>query len=195
MNKQQFMKELNKRLKGLSEEDRKDALSYYEEFFEDSGVGEKDDVTNLTGKPEDVARKIIGESVDKQDKVMNDEGGIKNSMKAVWLVILGICAAPIAFPLLIVAVVLVFVFFVVMFSLGISFAAVAISMIAMGILLLIGMIWTSGAQLLVLLGMALICIGGGLLFFFLVSAVFKACGRLSLKLFRKITGKNRRVAE
>ncbi len=193
MNKQQFMKELDKRLKGLSKEDRNDAIQYYEEFFADSGVGEKDDVIPLAGKPEEVARKIIGESVDKQDKKLEDEGGVGNSIKAVWLVILGIFAAPIALPLLITAGVLVFVFFVVMFALGISFAAVALTVIAMGFLLLPGVLWSSGAQAVVIIGMSLMCIGVGILFFYLVSAIFKAIANLSMKLFRKIS-KRRRTA-
>ena len=44
MNKTEFLKALTKQLKYLPKEDREDAISYYSEYFEDSGIDDNEDV-------------------------------------------------------------------------------------------------------------------------------------------------------
>ena len=65
MNKERFMIELERLLRGLPAEEKEDALNYYREYIEDAGFSDIDDVTDKLGTPKSVARSILGESVDK----------------------------------------------------------------------------------------------------------------------------------
>ncbi len=58
MNRREFMSRLEQLLQGLSEEERKDALQYYEDYFEDAGSKNEQDVIRNLGSPEDVAKSI-----------------------------------------------------------------------------------------------------------------------------------------
>lgn len=98
MNKKSFMEELKRRLKHLPKEDREDAITYYEEYLEEMEVGEKEDVTEKIGNPKDIAREIIANCTEKHIESQKKQGGLRNSATAIWMIILGICAAPIAIP-------------------------------------------------------------------------------------------------
>lgn len=61
MNRIEFMKQLEVLLQSISEEERKDALCYYEDYFEDAGPQKEQDVIRELGSPEHVARTILEE--------------------------------------------------------------------------------------------------------------------------------------
>lgn len=58
MNKEQFMRELDRLLQGIPESERKEALSYYEEYFEDAGVENEQQVLSELGTPDKIAENI-----------------------------------------------------------------------------------------------------------------------------------------
>lgn len=186
MNKSKFIKELKLRLRGLSKEDLDDAINYYEEYFLDSGVDDEEDVTQMVGDPKDVARKILEETLQKQDKKTKEEGGVKNSMKSVWLVVLGICAAPIAFPIIIVLLAVLFAITVTVFSIFIAAMACAVSFVITGIAMVPAIAFSSGAQTLIILGISLIGIGLGILLCRFFVFVFMLIARGIVGIFSKI---------
>ena len=47
MNRKQFMEELSQLLIGISEEERVEALQYYEDYFEDAGFEKEQDMPYL----------------------------------------------------------------------------------------------------------------------------------------------------
>ena len=51
MNKQEYLSELEAYLASLSEEERNDALRFYEEYFEDAGPENEQQVISELGKP------------------------------------------------------------------------------------------------------------------------------------------------
>lgn len=55
MNRQEFLNELDKLLQDISEEDRTEALQYYNDYFEDAGVENEQNVTRELESPEKVA--------------------------------------------------------------------------------------------------------------------------------------------
>ena len=99
MNKTEFIKQLEKRLKRLPKEDREDAIRYYEEYFEEMGADDSTDVTNTLGAPDEIAREIIATCTEKHMDAQKERGGIKNNTTVIWMIILGICASPVAVPL------------------------------------------------------------------------------------------------
>ncbi len=129
MNKAEFLEELSHKLRGLPEDDRQDAIRFYTDLIEDAGLREDEDVTPLTGSPEDAGRKILEETMDRKYTSFKKEKGYKKSKSAgsmLWVMILGIFAAPIALPLAIAA-------FAVIFALVVSFGAVCFGLFVGGI--------------------------------------------------------------
>ncbi len=61
MNKQEYLSELEAHLASLSEEERNDALRFYEEYFEDAGPENEQQVISELGKPFALAKSIICE--------------------------------------------------------------------------------------------------------------------------------------
>lgn len=61
MNKQEYLSELEAHLASLSEEERANALQFYEEYFEDAGPENEQQVISELGKPFALAKSIICE--------------------------------------------------------------------------------------------------------------------------------------
>lgn len=61
MNKQEYLSELEAHLASLSEEERTNALQFYEEYFEDAGPENEQQVISELGKPFALAKSIICE--------------------------------------------------------------------------------------------------------------------------------------
>ena len=55
MNRLEYMQRLNELLMDISSDDRKDALQYYEDYFEDAGASNEEQVIRELGAPEQVA--------------------------------------------------------------------------------------------------------------------------------------------
>lgn len=58
MNKEQFLKELERLLQGIPENEKREALSYYEEYFDDAGAENEQQVLDRLGSPMQVAMNI-----------------------------------------------------------------------------------------------------------------------------------------
>lgn len=61
MTKIAFLRELEQYLQGISEEERKEAVSYYENYFEDAGIENEKAVLAELGSPREVANSILTE--------------------------------------------------------------------------------------------------------------------------------------
>jgi uncharacterized membrane protein len=171
MNKKVFMAELKRCLKHLPKEDREDALAYYEEYLEEMGVDEEQDVTQQIGTPKDVARGILADCTDKHIDEQKEQGGAKNGAKVIWLIILGICASPVAIPIIMAAVLLLFALLLVLFSIVVAVLITGISLVAAGFLTMVGAMWAVGIpQKLVCGGTGLVALALGIL---LILAIWK----------------------
>lgn len=58
MNREEFMTRLESLLSGISEEERREALQYYEDYFDDAGTGNEQKVMEEFGSPEKLAATI-----------------------------------------------------------------------------------------------------------------------------------------
>lgn len=59
MNRQEFMSRLEYLLRGIPEEERADALAYYNDYFEEAGAENEYQVIQELGSPEQVAQTIL----------------------------------------------------------------------------------------------------------------------------------------
>ncbi len=83
MNREEFLKKLESLLSDVDASERKEALQYYEEYFEDSEKAEADVIKEL-GSPEEVAHSIREELAEKEIVVAQsrtEESGSGRSQK------------------------------------------------------------------------------------------------------------------
>lgn len=59
MKKYEYLSELEKRLSALPADARRDALNYYEEYFDAAGPDNEDTTADELGDPAEAARKIL----------------------------------------------------------------------------------------------------------------------------------------
>lgn len=131
MNKETYLKELESKLKRLSSEEVEAALEYYNEYFDEAGEENVQQVIQELGTPAQVASKILADNAIKD--LENHPQSTKKGLSAIWVVILAILASPIALPLLIAVAALIFAFVIVFAALAFSGFAVTISLMLGGI--------------------------------------------------------------
>lgn len=103
MNKEQFLKELEERLKGIPEQEREAALTYYREYFEEAGADREAVVISELESPKRVAETIMSDISERQVEYsgngtfqngiyeeahnVSNEKTTKKSNKTVWIVL------------------------------------------------------------------------------------------------------------
>lgn len=136
MNRQQFMEQLKMRLKRLPYDEIKVAVDYYEEYFDEAG---EEAALKELGSPADVASRIISEFAMK-DPVETDSlvEKPKKRISKLWVVILAIFASPIAIPLGLAFVIIVFALLLIIYSVILSFGIVGVALGICGVGSIIG---------------------------------------------------------
>lgn len=156
MNRKAFVTDLKRRLKHLPKEDREDAIAYYEEYLEDMDLADTADVTEAVGSPQDIAREIIANSTEKHIDNQKEKGGVKNSATMIWTVILGICAAPFAIPIIGAMLIVLFAILLVVISFVFAIGLAGACFVLVGICSVLAAIFATG------IGQRLVCVGMGL---------------------------------
>lgn len=215
MSRKAFMARLDELLADITEAEKEEALSYYEEYFEDAGPENEEEVISSLGSPEKVAATIkAGLSENAQEEGEFSETGYTNSYYDVkdevatinkrkglggigtggWVIILILClfALPILGPLLLGIAGTIFGILVaiaaVIFAVlvtGIALVVAAVAMVAAGFATLFATPLVGVA----LIGAALLVAGIGILIailgFWVVTKVIPPLFRGLVELIRK----------
>lgn len=80
MDKREYLNRLRMQLADLTDEERREALEYYEEYFEDAGEENEGDVIGSLGTPEQVAEQIRA-GLHKEEKGMFTENGYREKLE------------------------------------------------------------------------------------------------------------------
>ncbi len=187
MNRAEFMKKLRSELHKLPEDERNAALEFYEEYFDEAGVENEQQVIESLGNPKKVAAQIKSEYAMRQ--LDNEEiPTAKKGWSAFKWAIVGICSAPISIPLAIVLVVLAIAAFATFVSCaagiiaGIIGAAVgSIAFLVIGILAFPAAV----SSAVMLLGMGLAGLGISVLLGWLVVWAIKAVVSASIRAIKR----------
>lgn len=164
MNRTEYMKCLQHRLRRLPREDYDKANAYFEEYFEEAGAENEAQAIEDLGMPDMAADQIIREFAVENAK--EPVKSVKRSFSVVWVGILAVFAAPVGLPLalafgavglaaVVVVMALIFAFFVLAFCM----AVMALPCIAVSL----WMLFVSFADGVATLGMGLIGMGIGIL--------------------------------
>ena len=200
MNREQFMNQLGGLLSSLSEEERREALDYYENYFEDAGPEREQDVIGELGSPEQVAKEILsgyGRDTDSGEMPVKEKHVKKSFFRRhpVWTAVLAVPVLLVGLPLVVVAATVLFVVLVsvlaVLFSLVAAAAAVVAALFVCGVLFLAlacARLFLAPSVAVLMLGAALLSVGLGILSIYLVIGAGRlaagVCGGIG-RLFRK----------
>ena len=107
MNRNEYMAALRRALSVLPEEERANALRYYEEYFDDAGPENEQQVISDLGAPEKVAEQILADYRELTAVPHQDAGGASGKPRRRWrgvppwlLIVLVLLAIPVGIPLL-----------------------------------------------------------------------------------------------
>ena len=170
MDKNTFLSELQKRLKGLPQEDVQRTLDYYREMIEDrmeEGLLEEEAVAEI-GSVEEIAEPLLPKSS-------------RRKMKA-WEIVLLILGFPVWFPLLAAAAAVVISIIASIYAVDVSLAASCLGGVLCTVVYLIQCNWAGAAFL---FGCGLVCGGLAILCFMGSNALMKLCFTAIKKSFRK----------
>lgn len=194
MTRQEYIQIVQNNLSGMDPKDVSDALIYLNEYFDEGG--NEEEVIEELGSPEKYAA-IIRADFMVQVPPRIPSQALQKKPASVWktigIFVLGLCALPIALPLLLV--VLCFIFTAVIFMLCMLFALVMV-LIGVGISFfacIYQLIVTLGSDVFVtmfLLGMILASLGAGILIglcvIWMVKKGFPALARGISRLYQKL---------
>ena len=160
MTEKQFLRALSRKLRGLPEAERSEALRYYREYIQDAGLEPGADVTPLVGSPDEAARGMLADSQIRQ----TNETAAAERRESGTRVLLAILLAPVAFA--------VFVTLIALFASG---AGLALG----GLLMPFLAIGTTGpvGQLLIIIGYGLLMIAVGVLMIVAVIVLWRLAVR------------------
>ena len=102
MTRNEYIAQLKQRLRKLPKEEVESAVEYVNECFDEAGEEHDQEVIERLGKPNKFATLIIADTL-----VMEEEDGKPKKrhsiLKTIGLIFLGICALPIGFPAVMIA--------------------------------------------------------------------------------------------
>ena len=166
MDKEKFLTQLREKLYKVPEEERNNAIKYYEEYFEEAGEENEQSVIESLGSPSEVAAKIMMDLALKE----TDKENPKKRFSSVWMVILAIFASPIALQIAIVLITLLLVLVILLLSVLLMFGVLGIALFLSGFLTFIlsfYLLWVHFPTAIFFFGYAFLAIGlGGVFIFF-----------------------------
>lgn len=197
MTRTEYLAQLEKYLKKLPAKDYQEAMDYFTEYFDEVGPeGEAAAIAEL-GNPKEAAHEIIINLLDKKiEEGSQEASSVKNSKQIVQVAILSILAAPLAIPLLILALTLIFTFFLLVSVLAFVMAVFTFAMLLLGASLIwdsltLGM-GTSIPAFSLSLGMSLLALGMAGLFYLSIGPILRFIKLSFVKLAQALARKGDR---
>lgn len=176
MTRNEYMEQLKQKLKRLPKEEFDKAIEYFEEYFADAGEENTAEAIENLGSPQVAAEQIIREIAIDNSNSGKAKTDVKKGISGVWIAVLAVLASPIALPVAIAIAAVLFAFVAavaaILFAIGISGIALAIS----APLALVGagsMIIYSIPVAMVCLGLAFVFLGFGVLLVYASYLVFR----------------------
>ena len=187
MTKEEFLKELENRLKGLPKEDLKDHINFYDEAIEDrmyEGKSEEEAISDL-GSIDDIINEIAKEYP--LTKLVKEKVKPKRRLSA-FEVIIAVLGFPLWFPLVLTFFILCLVFYLLVWVFALASYVIEISLVvaSIGSLLSYFMYLSEGTNNLVAIGSFIMCLGGAILFIFACIGITKGTIILSKKIIVSI---------
>lgn len=193
-----YIFELEQNLTDLPEKESQDILEFYREYLLDGDFVRRSTIEQEFGTPKQLAIKILADYSTNNNTSPIKAKAPRSNLKAIWYILLGLCAAPIGIPLILAIFLFLFVFIAICAVIFVAFITVLLSLFIVGgftflksIALLFTSNWATGCYY---LGIVLICLGGFLLISPFIAKVINfliaECAKLMQFMGKKFFKKN-----
>ncbi|MEQ2455592.1 DUF1700 domain-containing protein [Flavonifractor hominis] len=170
MTRKEYLEQLRALLTGrVPAEELEHMLAYYEEYFDEAGADGEQRVIAELGTPAELVSRVLGEQRAKSAPQESDPFAkpVSRQGGGLWKVLLAVCAAPVAIPLLLVVLALAALAVILVAGLVIGVVVGGVALIGMGIVTAcagISVLFTAGLPTVMFFcGMGLLASGVGLL--------------------------------
>ncbi len=180
MTRTEWIADLSSRLGRLPEDERRSALAWYEEYFDEAGAEHEADVIRELGSPAAAASRILADHAVKAARQAPGSPG--KGLSALWFVILAVLAAPVAVPVIAVLMALIIAAAAGVFAVGAAGVALLLAGIGLFFGGLVGLFATP-ASALILFGAAFLLWGLFKIIFVILGAVISVLGQFVSWLF------------
>lgn len=183
------MQQLRDKLKGFDEREVSDAISYCEEYFDDAGVENEEQVIKDLGSPSKFVAQLKAEVILRNENIKR-----KADLRSLWILILGIFSLPVTLPLSISVIAIICALSIALLSIIFTIFIIIFSFSIVGISLLIHAFahLNLGGDTFVILGGGFLLIGLSILSscitYAFLQGLKKCCTLIFSELYRKIKG-------
>lgn len=197
MNREEYLKGLDKYLKRLPKKDYESAMEHFREYFEEAGEEGTQEVIAELGTPKEAAAEVLrnllqeGSAEDLQER----KEGKRHIGRGILIAGLAVMAAPIGLPLAAVAILMLLVAVLMAAVLVLCVFVLSLSLVCIGIKLLIrgiAAIFVSAPGALMICGIGLLAIGCSILSAILAVYLARWLSTGVMKFSGKIISKRRR---
>ena len=194
MSREEYLRVLSRELRRLPKDEYEKAMDYYVEYFEEAGPEHEQEIIADLGEPKDVAAQIIMDAA--MERMDKPQKSMKRGLSTLWIIVLAVCAAPIALPLAIGV-------------LGIAGCVLAVAAVVLvcalvlvagafstGVVAVVGgiiLIFSHPLSALTIIGMGLCIIGLSILGAFLLCMLFKWMVKGIRAMFRGIVKRRKKA--
>ncbi|GAB6091941.1 DUF1700 domain-containing protein [Furfurilactobacillus curtus] len=203
MTNETYLSELQRRLHGLTEEERADVLDFYTEYIEDANLTDGDEIIAKLGTPKQLARKVLADYSIKENETAEQNGerrSPRSNATMVWLIILAVLSTPVTIPAAIgIILILLLVIFMAILAVGLA-VVLAITLLAAGMMVagvsLYTGFWLLGSHIFIgiaYIGIGLTGLGGALvlmpLFYYIVRWLIQMIANFIRFAYRKFSNR------
>lgn len=139
MNREEFLRQLERLLSDIPESERREAMEYYQNYFEDAGPEKEASIIEELGSPEEVASSIkkdfFGEDYEKYTFVKEEQNQTDKTRRNIWIAVLLVLTFPLWIGLVIGAFGILFGGIVCIFALGVAVIALDGAILLTGVIL------------------------------------------------------------
>lgn len=135
-----YILNLKRNLSVLPESELPDVVEFYQEFLLDSNFQSEQEIVAKLGTPKQLARKILADyaiSDNSKEKEKMQAVSPKSDLKTIWIILLGVLAAPVGIPLAIVAFVVMGLALVALIAVVLALVLFTIALFVLGIFVLV----------------------------------------------------------
>lgn len=187
MSREEYLRALSRELRRLPKDEYEKAMDYYVEYFEEAGPEKEQEIIKDLGSPKDVAAQIIMDAA--MERMDKPQKSMKRGLSTVWMVVLAVCAAPIALPLAIGILAMAGGVLVTAGTLLLCALLVEAGAVAAGVVAVVGgiiLLFSHPLSAVTVTGMGLFMIGISILGAFVLCLLFRGMVHVIQALFRRI---------
>ena len=194
MSREEYLRALSRELRRLPKDEYEKAMDYYVEYFGEAGPEKEQEIIKDLGSPKDVAAQIIMDAA--MERMDKPQKSMKRGLSTVWMVVLAVCAAPIALPLAIGILAMAGGVLVTAGALLLCALLVEAGAVAAGVVAVVGgivLLFSHPLSALTVTGMGLFMIGISILGAFVLCLLFRGMVHVIQALFRRIMRRRKKV--